>query len=122
MVMVMVTPRVWASASAAYASLRSAFASLPYSVCVSIEVSSSRGQSRRAPPQIPPMPCHVIVRGMQTEPRPGAALAEGPPTPAELKKLHAYWRAANYLSVGQIYLLANALLPDALQDQRNKPL
>jgi xylulose-5-phosphate/fructose-6-phosphate phosphoketolase len=28
----------------------------------------------------------------------------------ELEALHAYWRAANYLSVGQIYLLANPLL------------
>ena len=27
-----------------------------------------------------------------------------------LKKLDAWWRAANYLSVGQIYLLANPLL------------
>ncbi|MBS0656318.1 MAG: hypothetical protein JSR46_11120, partial [Verrucomicrobia bacterium] len=25
----------------------------------------------------------------------------------ELKKINAYWRAANYLSVGQIYLLDN---------------
>src|SRR5258708_38349788 len=25
----------------------------------------------------------------------------------ELRKMHAYWRAANYLSVGQIYLYAN---------------
>ena len=24
-----------------------------------------------------------------------------------IKKMHAYWRAANYLSVGQIYLLDN---------------
>jgi len=27
-----------------------------------------------------------------------------------LTKMHAYWRAANYLSVGQIYLLDNPLL------------
>ena len=25
----------------------------------------------------------------------------------ELKKIDAYWRAANYLSVGQLYLLDN---------------
>ncbi|HEY8839637.1 MAG TPA: hypothetical protein VIO80_03135 [Candidatus Dormibacteraeota bacterium] len=28
----------------------------------------------------------------------------------ELRRVHAYWRAANYLSVGQIYLLDNPLL------------
>ena len=31
-------------------------------------------------------------------------------SPQELSRLDAYWRAANYLSVGQIYLLDNALL------------
>ncbi|MGO9651517.1 hypothetical protein [Mycobacterium sp.] len=30
----------------------------------------------------------------------------------ELAGIHAYWRAANYLSVGQIYLLDNPLLRD----------
>jgi len=33
-----------------------------------------------------------------------------PLLPDELQKIHAYWRAANYLSVGQIYLLDNPLL------------
>ncbi len=28
----------------------------------------------------------------------------------EIRKINAYWRAANYLSVGQIYLLDNPLL------------
>ncbi|HEV7162573.1 MAG TPA: hypothetical protein VGN25_04890 [Solirubrobacteraceae bacterium] len=32
---------------------------------------------------------------------------QGPLTAEELELLHAYWRAANYLSVGQIYLLDN---------------
>jgi xylulose-5-phosphate/fructose-6-phosphate phosphoketolase len=32
----------------------------------------------------------------------------------ELRKMHAYWRAANYLSVGQIYLLDNPLLKQPL--------
>ena len=31
-------------------------------------------------------------------------------SPAELRGLHGYWRAANYLSVGQIYLKDNPLL------------
>src|ERR1700736_6683929 len=117
----MVTERVWVSAWAAWAFLRSADASLSWSACVSIQVSSSRGQSRGAPVQIPPMPCHVIVRGMQTEPRPGAAVAEGPLNADELRKLHAYWRAANYLSFAQIYLRATPLLREPLQVKHIKP-
>src|SRR5256886_4383303 len=58
---------------------------------------------------------------MQTEPRPAGALAEGPLNEDELKKLDAYWRAANYLSVGQIYLLANPLLREPLQVKHIKP-
>ncbi len=33
-----------------------------------------------------------------------------PLSPDLLRKMHAYWRAANYLSVGQIYLYDNPLL------------
>ncbi|HVU39393.1 MAG TPA: phosphoketolase family protein [Opitutales bacterium] len=36
-------------------------------------------------------------------------------SPALLKKMHAYWRAANYLSVGQIYLCGNPLLRQPLK-------
>ncbi|MBA3842301.1 MAG: phosphoketolase family protein [Actinobacteria bacterium] len=39
----------------------------------------------------------------------------------ELDLLDAYWRAANYLSVGQIYLLDNALLREPLQAEHVKP-
>jgi xylulose-5-phosphate/fructose-6-phosphate phosphoketolase len=35
---------------------------------------------------------------------------KAPLSPDELRKLNAYWRASNYLSIGQIYLLDNALL------------
>jgi xylulose-5-phosphate/fructose-6-phosphate phosphoketolase len=35
--------------------------------------------------------------------------------------MHAYWRAANYLSVGQIYLLKNPLLREPLQVEHVKP-
>ncbi|MBX6354437.1 MAG: phosphoketolase family protein [Micromonosporaceae bacterium] len=38
-----------------------------------------------------------------------------PLTGEELARLDAHWRAANYLSVGQIYLLANPLLREPLQ-------
>ncbi|KJH69998.1 phosphoketolase family protein [Aliterella atlantica] len=39
----------------------------------------------------------------------------------ELQKMNAYWRAANYLSVGQIYLLANPLLREPLTLEHIKP-
>jgi len=39
----------------------------------------------------------------------------------ELELLDAYWRAANYLSVGQIYLLANPLLREPLRPEHVKP-
>ncbi len=35
--------------------------------------------------------------------------------------MHAYWRTANYLSVGQIYLMANPLLKEPLQLKHVKP-
>ena len=35
--------------------------------------------------------------------------------------MHAYWRAANYLSVGQIYLLDNPLLREPLRLEHVKP-
>ena len=39
----------------------------------------------------------------------------------ELKKIDAYWRAANYLSVGQLYLLDNPLLKRKLSFKDIKP-
>jgi xylulose-5-phosphate/fructose-6-phosphate phosphoketolase len=39
----------------------------------------------------------------------------------ELRLLDAYWRAANYLSVGQIYLLDNPLLRERLEPEHVKP-
>ncbi|MCD0166923.1 phosphoketolase family protein, partial [Deinococcus sp. 12RED42] len=42
-------------------------------------------------------------------------------TPTELGLLDAYWRAANYLSAGQIYLLANPLLREPLTLAHVKP-
>ncbi len=38
-----------------------------------------------------------------------------------LRKINAYWRAANYLSVGQIYLLDNPLLREPLKIEHVKP-
>src|SRR5688572_25756533 len=44
-----------------------------------------------------------------------------PLSPDELRALDAYWRAANYLSVGQIYLYDNPLLKEPLQRKHVKP-
>jgi xylulose-5-phosphate/fructose-6-phosphate phosphoketolase len=45
----------------------------------------------------------------------------GPLSPGGLRALDAYWRAANYLSVGQIYLLDNPLLREPLKIEHVKP-
>ena len=47
---------------------------------------------------------------------PAAAAVTG-----ELRLIDAYWRAANYLSVGQIYLLDNPLLREPLRSEHVKP-
>lgn len=47
--------------------------------------------------------------------------AKDPLSKMELNKLNAYWRAANYLSVGQIYLLNNPLLREPLKLEHIKP-
>jgi xylulose-5-phosphate/fructose-6-phosphate phosphoketolase len=46
---------------------------------------------------------------------------DAPFSDEELSALDAYWRAANYLSVGQIYLLDNPLLKEPLQPDHIKP-
>ena len=42
-------------------------------------------------------------------------------TTDQLRAIDAYWRAANYLTVGQIYLQDNALLREALRPEHIKP-
>jgi len=48
-------------------------------------------------------------------------ISNAPLTDEELAKIHAYWRAANYLSVGQIYLYKNPLLREPLKIEHIKP-
>jgi len=48
-------------------------------------------------------------------------VSDGAPADGELELLDAYWRAANYLAVGQIYLLDNPLLRERLQPSHVKP-
>jgi xylulose-5-phosphate/fructose-6-phosphate phosphoketolase len=50
-----------------------------------------------------------------------AAPVSAPPTGEDLRLLDAWWRAANYLSVGQIYLRANPLLREPLRLEHVKP-
>ena len=50
-----------------------------------------------------------------------SAPSEGQLSPDLLRKMDAWWRAANYLSVGQIYLLDNPLLKQPLKKEDVKP-
>ena len=49
---------------------------------------------------------------LQKRPTGKASAAAGPLAADELRSMDAYWRASNYLSVGQIYLLDNPLLKE----------
>src|SRR6185295_13279735 len=51
----------------------------------------------------------------------GNASVARAPSSGLLQRIDAYWRAANYLSVGQIYLLANPLLKEPLGKEHIKP-
>ena len=42
-------------------------------------------------------------------------------SPELLRKMDAWWRAANYLNIGQIYLMANPLLKEPLKPEHIKP-
>lgn len=46
---------------------------------------------------------------------------QGPLSPETLNRINAYWQAANYLSVGQIYLYDNPLLKNPLKPEHVKP-
>ncbi len=63
---------------------------------------------------------------MTTSDRGRLGTAEGgtvaaPLSPEASRRIDAYWRAANYLSVGQIYLLDNPLLKEPLKLEQIKP-
>ena len=50
-----------------------------------------------------------------------AVLTKGVLSKQELRTIDAYWRAANYLSIGQIYLYDNPLLKETLKLEHIKP-
>src|SRR2546426_57452 len=60
------------------------------------------------------------VAAMSASKAPSVLEAE-PLSDTELERIDAYWRAANYLSVGQIYLLDNPLLREPLRPEHVKP-
>ena len=53
--------------------------------------------------------------------KPFRSTPAAPLTAEQLRLIDAYWRAANYLSVGQIYLLDNPLLKEPLRLEHVKP-
>ena len=53
--------------------------------------------------------------------RPGRISVERPLSADLLEKMHRYWCAANYLTVGQIYLKENPLLREPLRPEHIKP-
>jgi xylulose-5-phosphate/fructose-6-phosphate phosphoketolase len=59
-------------------------------------------------PTVPPKPLQLRV-------------VDGPLDEATLRRVDAWWRAANYLAVGQIYLTANPLLAEPLGAEHVKP-
>lgn len=61
------------------------------------------------------------TKGKQNTKSEHKALTGGPLSGEELARMHAYWRASNYLSVGQIYLMDNPLLSEPLKREHIKP-
>jgi xylulose-5-phosphate/fructose-6-phosphate phosphoketolase len=58
---------------------------------------------------------------LMNKPGSAAGVESGPLTGDQLELIDRYWRAANYLSVGQIYLLDNPLLAQPLSAEHVKP-
>src|SRR5215469_3288732 len=49
-----------------------------------------------------------------------ATVSGSPLSPEEARKIHAYWRACNYLALGMIYLQDNPLLREPLKAEHIK--
>ena len=73
------------------------------------------------PPATVPSPQPATANPVSEGPLPEGPLSEGPLSEDEARLIDAYWRAANYLSVGQIYLLDNPLLRGPLKPEHTKP-
>jgi xylulose-5-phosphate/fructose-6-phosphate phosphoketolase len=79
--------------------------------------SSSRNNKKGCPSIGDGSILSIMATATKTQTRSAAK----PLTNEELRQTHAYWRAANYLSVGQIYLLDNPLLREPLRIEHVKP-
>src|SRR5467141_797773 len=67
-------------------------------------------------------PMASVSTDVKRKPSDGSkAATAGPLSAEEQRKMDAYWRASNYLSVGQIYLLDNPLLKEPLKREHVKP-
>ena len=64
------------------------------------------------------LPAELGQRVGHTDSQAGGATLDA----GELRRMHAYWRATNYISVGQIYLYDNPLLKEELTLAHVKPL
>jgi xylulose-5-phosphate/fructose-6-phosphate phosphoketolase len=62
----------------------------------------------------------TVVESPDSASKPVASVA-GPLSPELLDRMHRYWQAANYLTVGQIYLRENVLLREPLRAEHIKP-
>ena len=60
------------------------------------------------------MPRKAASKNRSASRAPARMSRRGPLTPDQLKKIDAYWRAANYLTAGQLYLLDDPLLKEPL--------
>ncbi|MGK7905834.1 MAG: phosphoketolase [Synechococcus sp.] len=60
------------------------------------------------------------VRGVGGEGQVGSTVQGTPLGAEELRKMHAYWRACNYLAAGMIYLKDNPLLKEPLKEDQIK--
>jgi xylulose-5-phosphate/fructose-6-phosphate phosphoketolase len=63
----------------------------------------------------------INEKSQHTENLPGGETPKGPLSVELLGEMHRYWCAANYLCVGQIYLLDNPLLREPLRKENIKP-
>ncbi len=75
---------------------------------------------RRAPAYSRPMPSTPRTTASTGTANPAGDAAQ-PLNDEEARRLDAYWRAANYVSVGQIYLVDNPLLREPLKPEHIKP-
>src|SRR5262249_20918729 len=86
-----------------------------------IAAEDSRGINRRAAKDPRRTPMAPVITKAKRKTADGGKAVAGPLSAEELRKMDAYFRALNYLSVGQIYLLDTPLLKEPLKREHIKP-